>query len=120
MFRDTVKQIFRVAKSNNVTSIAIPSLGVANLGYPESVSASILFQEIIAFYSQYPNSIQKFILVIYEKSVFQVFSKEFAQQLSGQGTLPQVCVMLSLYVYTVCQCMCVLACLPCMYYMNMG
>lgn len=86
MFRDTVKQILRVAKSNSVSSIAIPSLGVANLGYPESVSANILFEEVIAFHFQYPNSIQKFVFVIYKKSVFQAFSKEFSQQLSGQTT----------------------------------
>ncbi len=90
MFRDTLKQVFHVAKSNGVSSIAIPSLGVANLGYPESVSAKILFQEVIAFHFQYPNSIQKYILVIYEKSVFQKFSKEFSQQKSGQAKLSQV------------------------------
>ncbi len=90
VFRDTLKQILRIAKSNSVSSIAIPSLGVANLGYPESVSASIIFQEIIAFHSHYPNSIQTFILVIYEKSVFQEFNKEFVQQMSGQASLPQV------------------------------
>ncbi len=86
VFRETVRQILRIAKDNSVSSIAIPSLGVANLGYPENVSAKILFQEVIAFHSQYPSSIQKFIFVIYEKNVFQVFSKEFTQQMSGEAT----------------------------------
>lgn len=79
-----MKQIFRIAKSNNVSSIAIPSLGVANLGYPVSVSARILFQEVIAFHTQYPNPIQKFIFVIYEKKVFQAFSTEYAHEITRQ------------------------------------
>ncbi len=98
VFRDTITQILRIAKSNSISSIAIPSLGVANLSYPENVSARILFEEIIAFHSRYPNSIQKYMLVIYDKNVFQTFSKEFAQQMSRQSTRPQV---------HVCVCVCV-------------
>ena len=91
LFRETVKQILCIGKNMSVSSIAIPSLGLANLGFPANISARILFQEVIAFHAQYPNSIQKFVFVIYEKTVFQAFSKEFADQMSG-GSQPQVCV----------------------------
>ena len=106
MFRDTIIQILRIAKSNGVASIAIPSIGVANLDYPEIVSARIMFQEVIAFHSRYPNSIQKFIFVIYEKSVFQAFSKEFAHQMSRQSALRQVCVCVCITGCMLIMCVC--------------
>lgn len=74
----------------SISSIAIPSLGVANLGYPADVSAKILFQEVIAFHMQFPTTVQKFIFVIFEKNVFQAFSKEYAEQMSG-GSHANVC-----------------------------
>lgn len=74
----------------SISSIAIPSLGVANLGYPAGVSAKILFQEVIAFHMQFPTTVQKFIFVILEKNVFQAFSKEYAEQMSD-GSHAQVC-----------------------------
>jgi len=89
VFRQTVKQILRVAKDMKMSSIAFPSLGVANLEYPAQVSARIMLSEAMNFHSQFPNSIQKFIFAIYEKSVFQEFSKEFAELMSG-ATTPQV------------------------------
>lgn len=74
----------------SVTSIAVPSLGVANLRYPASVSARILFQEVVTFHARSPGSVQKFIFVIYEKNIYQAFSKEYAQQMSDGAGVPQV------------------------------
>lgn len=74
----------------SISSIAIPSLGVANLDYPASVSAQILFEEVISFHMRSPNSILKFIFVIYEKKVYQVFSKQFAKCMSDGIQTPQV------------------------------
>ncbi len=102
VFRNTVREILRVAKSNGVSSIAIPSLGVANLSYPGSVSAKILFQEVITFHSLNPKSILKFTFVIFDKKVFQAFSQEFDQQKIGQESLPQVLIIIVIYLYSGC------------------
>ena len=75
--------MLQTAKEKGVTSIAIPSLGVGNLNYPASVSARILFDQVIAFHAQFPKAtIQKFHFVIYEKKVYEEFSKEYAQRMS--------------------------------------
>lgn len=71
------------AKQKSVVSIAIPSLGVGNLNYPASVSARILFDQVIAFHAQFPTaSVQRFHFVIYEKKVYEEFSKEYAQRMN--------------------------------------
>ena len=85
----------------SVTSIAVPSLGVANLRYPAGVCARILFQEVVAFYSRSPGSVQKFIFVIYEKKVYQAFSKEYAQQMSDGAGVPQVRLRTHVFGYSV-------------------
>ena len=83
MFQKTVCEVLKTANERCVKSIAIPSLGVGNLNYPASVSARILFDEVIAFRAQFPNaSIQKFHFVIFEKKVYEEFSKEYAQRMN--------------------------------------
>lgn len=83
MFRETVRTVLQTAKGKGLKSIAIPSLGVGNLNYPASVSARILFDQVIAFHAQFPNaSIQKFHFVIFEKKVYEEFSKEYAQRMN--------------------------------------
>ena len=75
--------VLKTAKEKDVKSIAIPSLGVGNLNYPASVSARILFGEVIAFHTQFPNaSLQKFHFVIFEKKVYEEFSKEYARRMN--------------------------------------
>ena len=83
IFRETVRTVLQTAKGKGLKSIAIPSLGVGNLNYPASVSARILFDQVIAFHAQFPNaSIQKFHFVIFEKKVYEEFSKEYAQRMN--------------------------------------
>ena len=84
-----MRTILRTAKSSGVSSIAIPSLGVANLSYPASVSARILLDELIAFHNANPStSVKNFHLVIYDKSTHQVFSKEYASKMSSRNASP--------------------------------
>lgn len=81
VFRETIQNVLRAAKTKGVSSIAIPSLGVANLNYPANVSAHILFDEVIAFNARNPAAIQKFHFVIYDKGAFQTFNKLYAQRM---------------------------------------
>ena len=94
-FRETMHALLQRAKKKGVTSIAIPSLGVGNLNYPASVSARILFDQVIAFHAQFPKAtIQKFHFVIYEKKVYEEFSKEYAQRMNDGA---QVRIVMSTY-----------------------
>jgi O-acetyl-ADP-ribose deacetylase (regulator of RNase III) len=82
-----VKAILHTAKQNGVKSLAIPSLGVGNPHYPSQLSAKILFEEVNAFHAQNPGASMKCHFVIFEQSVYQEFSKEYAQIKSN--TFPQ-------------------------------
>ena len=78
-----MRAVLQAAKGKGVSSIAIPSLGVGNLNYPASVSARILFDQVIAFHAQFPDaSLQKFHFVVYEKKAYDEFSKEYAQRMN--------------------------------------
>ena len=88
--------MLQTAKEKGVTSIAIPSLWVGNLSYPASVSARILFDQVIAFHAQFPNAtLQKFHFVVYEKKVYEDFSKEYAQRMSDGA---QVCCTIIIHL----------------------
>ncbi len=113
MFRETVRTVLQTAKGKGVKSIAIPSLGVGNLNYPASVSARILFDQVIAFHAQFPNaSIQKFHFVIYEKKVYEEFSKEYAQRMNDGAQVHHTnlhgasLIVLSLYADQDCRSIC--------------
>ena len=80
-FRETVRVILRTAKQEGRSSIAIPSLGTANLGYPSSVSAKALLDEVVAFHTQNPTAIQMYHFVVYKESDFDVFKQEYDKQL---------------------------------------
>ena len=78
-----MRAVLQAAKEKGVSSIAIPSLGVGNLNYPASVSARILFDQVIAFHAQFPKaSLRKFHFVIYEKKTYDEFSKEYARRMN--------------------------------------
>ena len=96
MYRNAVQNFLRAAASEGASSIAIPSLGVANLNYPAPIAAKILFEEIIQFHARNPNSIKKFHFVIFKKEDYLVFNKEYVQRMSTLSAGPQLQV--SVYV----------------------
>lgn len=85
-FRTAMQTILRTAKGKAVTSVAIPSLGIGNLHFPVSVSARIMYEEIINFNGQNPGSPIKFILVIFDQKHFNEFSKVHAQKMGSGAT----------------------------------
>lgn len=81
-FRETVQNIFRTAKQEGRSSIAIPSLGAANLHFPASVSAKILFDEVVSFHVQNPTAIQTYHFVVYKDDDYDEFKRVYDQRLS--------------------------------------
>ena len=85
-FRKGIETILRIAKEKDISSIAIPSLGIGNLNFPAGVSAKIMYEEIINFKGQNPKSSLKFIVVIFEQKHFKEFSKIHAQKMGSETT----------------------------------
>ena len=75
----TIQGILRIAKQEGISSIAFPCLGTANLGYPASISAKILLNEVVSFHVQNPSTIQTYHFVMYKDSDFDVFKEEYAK-----------------------------------------
>ena len=89
VYRDTIKTILRTAKNEGASSIAIPSLGVANLAYPCSVSAKILFDEVVSFHAQNRTAIQSFTFVIFRDGDHKVFKQEYEARVAKAANLAQ-------------------------------
>ncbi len=79
-FREAIQTILRTAKEKKVSSIAIPSLGIGNLHFPASVSARIIYEEILSFRGQIPQLSLNYVLVIFESKHYKEFSKVHAQK----------------------------------------
>ena len=86
MFSDTFKIVLQKALELKVQSIVIPSLGVANLGYPASVSAKLLYDGVSEFYARHPTAIKEFHFVIYEKKTYAEFTRLFEMQTTSSQT----------------------------------
>ena len=89
VYRDTIKTILRTAKNEGASSIAIPSLGVANLAYPCSVSAKILFDEVVSFHARNRTAIQSFTFVIFRDEDHKVFKQEHEARVAKAANLAQ-------------------------------
>ena len=63
-------------------SIAIPCLGVANLGYPADLSASLLFKEVIEFHVRYPSALDRMTIVVYRDRDFGPFNAEYEKAIA--------------------------------------
>jgi len=79
--------LLQKAKDKNVGSIAFPSLGVGNLGYSPSLSASTICEEIIAFRNSCPESITKYYLVIFDTKVYEEFKQAVTDSILNSSLL---------------------------------
>ena len=88
-YRETIKTILRTAQGEGASSIAIPSLGVANLNYPCKVAAGILFDEVVAFHARNRTAIQSFIFVIFREEDHKIFKQEHEARVTRAASLTQ-------------------------------
>ena len=86
-YRETIKTILRTAQGEGVSSIAIPSLGVANLNYPAKLAAEILFDEIVTFHAQNRTAIQLFVFVIFRDEDYKIFKQEHETRVTKAASL---------------------------------
>lgn len=63
-------------------SIAIPCLGVGNLGYPAKVSASLLFKEVIEFHVRHPSVIDCMTIVVFKDKDFEPYNAEYEKAIA--------------------------------------
>ena len=86
-YRETIKTILRTAQGEGVSSIAIPSLGVASLNYPAKLAAEILFDEVVTFYAQNRTATQSFIFVIFRDEDYKIFKLEHETRVTKAASL---------------------------------
>ena len=79
--RETIRNILQVCLKQNITSIAIPSLGTGKLGYPHHVVADILFAEILVFNETHPAYFKQMVFVLSKKEIYESFMKVYVKQL---------------------------------------
>ena len=92
VLKSTMKNLLKVCLENGISSIAIPSLGTGNLGYPHYVVATILLRELILFNKEHPSRITS-TFVLAENAVYEGFIKVYAQNLCENGSEKvEVCV----------------------------
>ena len=89
-FRETVKTIFQKTREYGYRSISIPCLGSVGLGYPASETAKIVFEEIITFLSENPQTIMHFHIIVFRTSDFNAYAKEFDCSLKTQDFIELV------------------------------
>ena len=85
-----MKTIFQKAIEYRYRSISIPCLGSVGLGYPASVTAKIVFEEIITFLSENPQTIMHFHIIVFRTSDFNAYAKEFDCSLKTQDFIELV------------------------------
>ena len=91
MFRETIRNILQTAREKGIKSLAIPSLGAANLNYPADRSAQITFEEVMAFRSRYPSAVHSVCFAVYDPEVYRVYSQEYVKAMNtGRATPVQV------------------------------
>lgn len=66
----------RVAVENDIKTIAFPSISTGAYGFPLKAAVKIVFTEVISFLKK-NSSIEKVILVCFEKNAFELYNKEF-------------------------------------------
>ena len=81
-----MRNVLKVCLDKGVSSIAIPSLGAGNLGYPHHVVADVMFNEVLIFNSQHPSFFKEIIFILTERKVYESFIKVYAQQLCDSST----------------------------------
>ena len=81
ILREAVQNILQICFDKSLTSIAFPSIGTGNLGYPSNIVADVIFSEVIAFSEKHPLYFKRVVLVLPERSKFQSFMKVFAEKL---------------------------------------
>ena len=86
-FRKIIENILLTAKDHGHKSIAIPCLGVANLGYSPEFSARIMFEEVVSFHYKHPTAITEFCFVVYRKSDEKPFFDEYDRRVKQLAKL---------------------------------
>lgn len=75
----TVRKCLENCDKKRANSIAFPSIGTGNLGYPNAVVANVMTEEIFDYLSTNKKSkISNVYLMIFMKETFQAFQKEIA------------------------------------------
>ena len=81
MFREAVRNILQICLDLSITSIAFPSLGTGKLGYPHDVVADIILAEVLGFNKRHKKFFERFVLVLSETDVYEIFMKVYAEKL---------------------------------------
>lgn len=79
------------AEDSDLTSISFPAIGTGNLGFPKSLVASLMLDEILAFSSKkQPKHLKKVVIILYAQDVqtIQVFSTEFTKKFPSTSDSP--------------------------------
>ena len=96
-----MRNVLKVCLDKGVSSIAIPSLGAGNLGYPHHVVADVMFNEVRIFNSQHPSFFKEIIFILTERKVYESFMKVYAQQLCDSSTKEVSYFMLEMCLNTI-------------------
>ncbi|XP_035673943.1 protein mono-ADP-ribosyltransferase PARP14-like [Branchiostoma floridae] len=85
--RTIIQTCLTMAHKNGLPSIAFPALGTGNLGYPRSVAASAMFDEVINFSQANPRTSLKHVsIVVYDQPTVQAFQEELRTRQGLPGT----------------------------------
>ncbi|KAM9804519.1 poly(ADP-ribose) polymerase family member 14-related sequence 1 [Neosynchiropus ocellatus] len=91
--RGIIKKCLDVAANSGCTSISFPAVGSGNLGFPKALSASILFEEIVAFSTkQSSTNLKQVTLVLFpsDTQTIQDFGHEFQKRFPGATLGPSI------------------------------
>uniref|UniRef100_C3Y3J3 Poly [ADP-ribose] polymerase n=1 Tax=Branchiostoma floridae TaxID=7739 RepID=C3Y3J3_BRAFL len=82
-----------MAHKNGLPSIAFPALGTGNLGYPRSVAASAMFDEVVSFSQANPSTSLKHVsIVVYDQPTVQAFQAELRTRQGPQPNQQQMTI----------------------------
>uniref|UniRef100_C3Y5X5 Poly [ADP-ribose] polymerase n=1 Tax=Branchiostoma floridae TaxID=7739 RepID=C3Y5X5_BRAFL len=85
--RTIIQTCLTMAHKNGLPSIAFPALGTGNLGYPRSVAASAMFDEVVSFSQANPSTSLKHVsIVVYDQPTVQAFQAELRTRQGLPGT----------------------------------
>ena len=76
-----MQNVLQICFDQSLTSIAIPSLGTGQLGYPHHLVADVVISEVLGFNEKHPNFLKKVVFVLAERDTYEKCIKVYAEKL---------------------------------------
>jgi histone H2A len=76
----TIHNLLDCAEKGNMRSVALPSIGSGNNGFPKATAANVILESIAGYFAEHRNSaVKEVVFVLFDNESVEVYKHEFAR-----------------------------------------